>query len=165
MMANQALFWKLHLFFFSLATVARIRDRGMEPTIDEVWIYDTIFKNEKILSLFHPKTMHVIDYTQEWDKGRDNAYFPEYKSTVAKFFNVDCNTTTGFFKIGDLESGALMTLKFKTMPYANNKYHMSEPFYIYDMIAEITHEGEFTKEVIIKAEDVFKTKRIFVPWH
>lgn len=165
MLANQALFWKLHLFCFSLFTAARIRDKGMEPTLDEVWLFDTLFKNEKIHSLFTPKTFHVIDYNQEWDQGRNNAYFPEYRTTIAKFFNVDCNTTTGMYKFGDLESGAMMTVHFKTMPYANNKYNMSEPFYIYDMYAEITHEGEYHKETIIKAEDVFRTKRIFVPWH
>lgn len=42
---------------------------------------------------------------------------------------------------------------------------MSDPFFIYDMYAEITHEGEYSKEVIVKAEDVFKTKRIYVSWH
>jgi hypothetical protein len=165
MMANQALFWKLHLFCFGLFTASRIRDKGFEPTIDEVWLYDTIFKNPKILSLFTSKTMHVIDYDQEWDKGRENPYFPEVRTTIAKFFNADSNTSTGFFKFGDLESGALMTLHFRTMPYANNKYHISEPYYIYDMYAEITHEGDYEKVELIKAEDVFKTKRIFVPWH
>ena len=62
LMANQALFWKLHLFFFSLFTVTRIRDRGLEPTIDEVWLFDSMFKHKKIKELFSPKTFHVIDY-------------------------------------------------------------------------------------------------------
>ena len=158
MMMNQALIWKIHFFFFSLFTVTRIRDRGFEPTLDEVWLFDTLLKNEKIHSLFTSKTWHVIDYHQEYDEGLDNAYFPEYKTTIAKFFNTDCNTTSGFYKFGDVESGAMMTINFRTMPYANNKYNLSEPFYIYDMVAEITHEGEYTKEVIIKPEDVFKTK-------
>jgi len=39
-MFNQALIWKIHFFFFSLATLARIRDKGAEPTIDEVWVLD-----------------------------------------------------------------------------------------------------------------------------
>lgn len=165
MLANQALFWKLHLFCFSLFTAARIRDKGLEPTLDEVWLFDTLLKNEDIHRLFTAKTWHVIDYNQEWEQGRENPYFPECRTTLAKFFNVDCNTTTGFYKFGDLESGALMTLHFKTMPYANNKYHMTEPFYIYDMYAEITHDGDFQRVDLIKAEDVFKTKRIFVPWN
>lgn len=69
------------------------------------------------------------------------------------------------YKFGDVESGATMTVNFKTMPYANNRYNMTEPFYIYDLVAEITHNGEYHKEHLIKAEEVFRTKRIFVSWH
>lgn len=165
LMASQALIWKIHFAFFTLATLARIRDRGAEPTIDEVYILDTIFKNEKLNKLFTPETYHVIDYDQEFDSGRDEVKFPEYADSVAKFFNVDCNTTTGRYKFGDLESGAMMTLHFKTMPFANNKYYFTEPFLVYDLKAEVSHNGEFFTEHIIKEEEVLKTKRIFVPWH
>lgn len=164
-MAQQALFWKFHLVMFSLFSFTRIRDRAVEPIIDEIFILDTIFKNKKISESFSPETYHVIDFDQNWDEGRDNPYFPEYRTSAAKFFNVDSNTTTGFYKMGDVETGAMMTLHFKTMPFANNRYNFSEPFYVYDMWAEITKDGEFTKEHIIKAEDVLKTKRIFVTWH
>lgn len=165
LMAHQALFWKVHLFCFGLFTATRIRDKGAEPTVDEVNILDTIFGHEKLKKLFTAETYHVIDYNQEWDKGRDNPYFPEYRTNTAKFFNTDCNTTTGFYKFGDVESGAMMTLHFKTMPYSNNKFTFTEPFLIYDMWAEVTHDGEFSVERIVKAEDVLKTKRIFVMWH
>jgi hypothetical protein len=40
LMFNQALIWKLHFAFFTMATMARIRDKGAEPTIDEVWVLD-----------------------------------------------------------------------------------------------------------------------------
>jgi hypothetical protein len=168
LMAHQALFWKVHLFCFSLFTATRIRDRGAEPTIDEVFILDTIFQHDKLKDLFTADTYHVIDYNQEFDSGSDKtvtSYFPEYKTRVAKFFNTDCNTTSGYYKFGDVESGAMMTLNFKTMPFANNKFHFSEPFFVYDMWAEITHNGEYHVERIIKAEEVLKTKRIFVSWH
>lgn len=165
LMAHQALFWKTHLFFFGLFTITRIRDRGAEPTIDEVNVLDTIFENKKIREYFSPETYHVIDFDQEFDKGTDNPLFPTYNTKTARFFNTDCNTTTGFYKFGDVESGAMMTLHFKTMPFANNKFHFSEPFLIYDMKAEITHEGELHTEHILKAEDVLKTKEIFVTWH
>jgi len=56
--------------------------------------------------LFTPETYHVIDYDQEWDEGRQNALFPEYEHVTARFFNADTNTTTGSYKIGDVESGA-----------------------------------------------------------
>lgn len=165
LMASQAFVWKLHFFMGTAALLARIRDKGAEPTIDEIHLFDTIFANEKLKTLFTPQTFHVIDYDQEWDEGFSNPYFPEYRTKLARFFNTDSNTTTGMYKIGDVESGATMTLKFKTMPYSNGKYHFTEPFLIYDMQATISHEGKVTTEHIIKAEDVLKTKSIFVPLH
>ena len=124
-----------------------------------------MFANKKIAEHFTPETFHVIDYNQEWDKGTNHPFFPEYKTTAAKFFNTDTNTTSGFYKFGDVESGAMMTLHFKTMPYSNNKYHFSEPFLVYDLVAEVTKDGEYFKEHLVKADEVLKTKRIFVPWH
>lgn len=165
MMFNQALIWKIHLAFFGAAAAARIRDKGAEPTVDEIAVLDTVFKNEKIRSLFSPETYHVLDFDQEWDQGRENPMFPEYRTSAAKFFNSDCNTSTGKYEFGDVDSGAMMTLHFKTMPYSNNKYNFSEPFLIYDMWAEIKHDGQYHVEHIVKAEDTLKTKEIFVVWH
>lgn len=165
LMAHQALFWKVHLFCFGIFTVARIRDRGAEPKVDEVQILDTVFAHDKLKKLFTPTTYHVIDYNQEWDAGRDNPLFPEYSTSIAKFFNTDCNTTTGFYKFGDVESGAMMTLHFKTMPFANNKFNFSEPFLIYDLKAEVIHDGKSYEEQIIKADEFLRTKKIFVTWH
>lgn len=62
LMLNQALIWKIHFGFFTLATLARIRDKGAEPTIDEVWVLDQVFKNEKLNKLFTPETYHILDY-------------------------------------------------------------------------------------------------------
>ena len=146
LMTPHALIWKIHFAFFSLATITRIRDKGAEPTIDEIYILDTIFGNDKLNKLFTPDTYHVIDYDQEWDEGRENPLFPEYQKTSAKFFNADTNTTTGVYKFGDVESGATMTLHFKTMPYSNNKYHFTEPFLIYDLKADVTHNGKVFTE-------------------
>ena len=165
MMFNQALIWKFHFFTFALTTAARIRDKGAEPTMDEIWVLDTIFANEKLRKYFSPRTYHVIDYDQEWDEGLDNPYFPEYRTPAARFFNNDTNCTTGRYKFGDLESGATMTLHFKTMPFANNRYYFSEPFMVYDMWAEVQADGEYFTEHIVKAEEILKTKRIFVIWH
>lgn len=165
MMFDQALIWKIHTAFFATITATRIRDKAAEPTIDEIAVLDTLFANEKIKSLFSPESYHVIDYDQEWDQGRDHPMFPEYRTPSAKFFNVDTNTTTGKYQIGDLESGAQMTLHFKTMPYSNNKYNFTEPFLIYDMWAEISHDGQYHVEHIVKAEDTLKTKEVFVIWH
>jgi hypothetical protein len=164
-MASQALIWKIHFAAGTLAVLSRIRDKGREPTIDEVHVLDTVFGNEKLRALFSPESYHVIDYDQEWEAGLDNPYFPEYRTNVASFFNADMNTTQGSYKMGDLESGATMTLHFKTMPFSNNRYNFTEPFFIYDMWAEVNHNGKYFTEHLVKAEDVMKTKRIFVVWH
>ena len=163
LMVTQGMIFKIHFAFFGMATLARIRDKGAEPTVDEVFVLDSIFKNEKLSALFSPTTYHVIDFDQEFD-GR-NALFPEYQTTAAKFFNTDSNSTAGMYKIGDVESGAMMTVNFKTMPYSNNKYNFTEPFLIYDMKAEVSHEGEVFTETLIDEKDVLKTKAVFVPWH
>ena len=165
MMLSHAPLWKIHFFAAACMTASRIRDRGAEPTVDEVFVLDTLFANEKLRGLFSPETYHVMDFDQEWEADRSNPLFPEYRQNVAKFFNVDCNTTTGRFKIGDVESGATMTLHFKTMPYSNNKFNFTEPFLVYDMFAEVSHNGEYFTEHLIKAEDTLRSKRIFVTWH
>lgn len=165
MMFAQAPIWKIHFLASTMILAARIRDKGAEPTIDEVALLDTVFKNEKLNKLFTPETYHVIDFDQEWEAGRGNLYFPEYRTSVAKFFNVDCNTTEGRYKFGDVESGAMMTLHFKTMPFSNNKYNFTEPFMVYDMMAEVSHEGEYFTEHLVKAEEHLRSKRIFVLWH
>ena len=54
LMASQALVWKVHFAFGTLALLSRVRDKGMEPTIDEINVLDTIFANEKISQLFSP---------------------------------------------------------------------------------------------------------------
>lgn len=135
-------------------------------------LLDTIFENETIRKYFSPETYHVIDYHQEFDEGIDGKKFPDYDTQIARFFNTDTNTTTGFYKMGDVETGATMTLdvrnkllKFKTMPYADNRYNLTEPFLIYDLKAKIMHEGNVISERIIKEEDVLAVKKIFVVWH
>lgn len=40
MMFAQAPIWKIHFFASVMITAARIRDKGAEPTIDEVWVLD-----------------------------------------------------------------------------------------------------------------------------
>ncbi|CAI2379827.1 unnamed protein product [Moneuplotes crassus] len=97
-----------------------VLNKQLRTAVDEVNVLDTIFSDEKKKKLFTLETYHIVDYNQEWDKGCDNPYFPEFKTTIAKFFNTDFNTTNGFYKFEDVESGAMMTLHFKTMPFANN---------------------------------------------
>lgn len=43
MMASQAAIWKIHCCVSTLALLARIRDKGAEPTVDEVNVLDQVF--------------------------------------------------------------------------------------------------------------------------
>lgn len=99
----------------------------------------------------------------EFDKGRENPLFPQYSTKLARFFNADTNCTTGWMKLGDLETGALVTVNFKTMPYSANQFFWSDPFLVYDLVVEITHKGQFRVEHLIKSEEVLEAKKIFVP--
>ena len=66
-------------------------------------------------------------------------------------------------KFGDLETGAIVTCHFKTMPYSANQYTYAEPFLVYDMVAEVASNGEYHVEHIIKAEETLQSRKIFVP--
>jgi len=76
-----------------------------------------LYKNEEITKHFSEETMHILDYDCEFDKGMPCAEkFPEFKNRVFKFFNNDTSMASGMFKMGDVESNATMSLKYKTMP-------------------------------------------------
>ena len=69
-------------------------------------------EHPEIGALFKPETIHILDYDLEYDEGYpDEAKFPEFNNSVFRFFNSDTSMCTGFFKFGDLESGATMNLK------------------------------------------------------
>ena len=127
------------------------------------WLRDYLLKHPVVAQHLKMESHHVIDFNMEYDKGLDNAYFPEYRTRLARFFNTDSNTCTGFMKFGDLENGSIVTAHFKTMPTSANQYFYSDPFYVYDMVVEIVNNGEYKAEHVIKAEEVLQGKRIFVP--
>jgi hypothetical protein len=59
-----------------------------------------------------------LDYDLEYDKGLPcPEKFPEFNNKVWRFFNTDTSMATGYFKMGDVETGAVMHLK------VNNYYH------------------------------------------
>jgi len=163
LLSHQHLFFMNGFLYMFVASFARIFSKTEEPKLDEIWLRDLLLKNEKIAPYLKMNTHYVIDFQMEYDKGLDSPYFPEYRTRLAKFFNTDTNTTTGFMKFGDLETGAIVTCHFKTMPYSANQYWYADPFLVYDMVVEVVHNGEIKVEHVIKAEDVLKARRVFVP--
>ena len=91
------------------AGIARVFSKTEEPKVDEIWLTDLLLKDEKIAKFLNINSFYVIDFAMEYDKDLSNPYFPEYRTRLARFFNTDTNTTTGFMKFGDLESGSIVT--------------------------------------------------------
>ena len=99
----------------------------------------------------------------EYDEAYDTNLFPSFNTPLARFFNTDTNTTKGFMKLGDLETGAKITVHFKTMPYSANQFMYSDPFLVYDMVVEINNKGNVETVHAIKAEETLAAKKVFVP--
>ncbi len=134
-----------------------------EPKLDEVWLFDLLLNHEKTKSHLKKGSFHVIDFNMEFENGTSNPLFPQYETALAKFFNSDNNCTTGWMKLGDLETGSLVTVNFKTMPYSANQFNYADPFLVYDMSVDINHKGKIETHQIIDPEEVLLTKKIFVP--
>jgi len=141
----------------------RLRDRTLDPDLKETYLRDMLYKNQEITQLFNEETIHVIDYECEFDKEIDYEKFPEYNTRAWKFFNTDSGLTTGHFTFGDVESGATMNLKFKTMPAPGRfRYQVGEPFYFYDLRADVLHNGVYKEVVLVDEKETLKRIRPFL---
>lgn len=149
--------------FSAVASVARVLSKTEEPKLDEIWFIDLVLNHEILQHHLKKGSFHVIDFDMEYEKDTLNPLFPDYNTSLAKFFNTDNNCTTGFIKVGDLSTGSLVNFKFKTMPYSANQYTYADPFLVYSLIAEINSKGKTETIEIIKPEEVLKSKRPFVP--
>jgi hypothetical protein len=152
------------LYVYSVVSAAawyyRVRDRVSHPEYDELGIKDLLYANETISKYVNDKSAYVIDVHQEYDRFNLQE-FPEYgKSALARFFNVDCNTTTGYLKMCDLETDARLTVHFKTMPWSDEKFACTHPFLLTSLWAEINCKGVIEKVVLIDPAKV--NKRPFV---
>lgn len=55
------------------------------------------------------------------------------------------------------------TMQVKTMPvHGEWRYQVGEPFYFYDLRAEVVHEGKYKEIVLIDEEEVLAKKRPFL---
>ena len=58
--------------------------------------------------------------------------------------------TTGEYVFGDVESNAVVRIKFHTMPVrGDSRYNVGEPFYFFDMKAELNHNGVFEEIIMV----------------
>lgn len=131
--------------------------------------------------MFDEETMHILDYECEFDKGYKNAEkFPEYNNRVfnkhiSRFGDSSILILQWLLAIsrwGMLSLEQLWPWKywnyfnssqFKTMPIPGPfRYQVGEPFYFYDLRAEITHDGTFKEVVIVDEKETLKQKRPFL---
>lgn len=141
----------------------RLRDKTLDPDLKETYLRDMLYKNAEFSKFFTEETMHIIDYDCEFDREIDYVKFPEYNNSSWKFFNTDTGLTTGFFKLGDVETGATATLKFKTMPAPGRfRYQVGEPFYFYDLRADVLHNGVYQEVVLVDENECLKRIRPFL---
>ena len=123
----------------------RIKMKQRDPELPETHLKEMIHSHEKLGELFKVETTSCINYQVDWDYAYpDTQKFPEFDNKLFKMFNTDGWFTKGTITYGDVDSGALATFKFKTMPIRKaNRYLVGEPYYFYDLRAEVNHNGEF----------------------
>ena len=113
--------------------------------------------------LFKVETTSILDYKVEWERGMDLDKFPEFNNELFRFCSTDGSTTTGKIAFADVESGASLVLKFKTMPVRGyNKYFVGEPFYFYDVRGELIQNGELEEVVLVDEQKELKKVRPFL---
>lgn len=141
----------------------RWRDRSADPEIEETYLRTIIHENPRVQELFSVDTMHVLDFDCEYAPMPDAEDFPEFQNPLFRFFNTDGNMTRGHFVFGDLESNATMRLTFETMPVVGKaRFSLGEPFYFFDVQAEITHNGMLEKVVLVDRAESLKKFRPFL---
>lgn len=141
----------------------RWRDRSADPEIEETFLRAIIDDNERIQELFSVETMHVMDFECEYQPFPDDLEFPEFNNKFFRFFNTDSNMTKGHFVFGDLESNATMRVTFETMPVVGKaRLSLGEPFYFFDVKAEITVNGVMENLVLVDRAESLKKYRPFL---
>lgn len=147
-----------------LTLSTRTRDKTIDPDFKETYLRDLIYNHPEISKLFKDSSIHVLDYDFDYDKGFPcEKEFPEFSNKLFRFFNSDTSMCSGHFVFGDVESGATMTLNFKTMPVAGKfRYQVGEPFFFYDVVAQINHGGEYKEVVVVDRADSLKKYRPFL---
>lgn len=141
----------------------RMRDKTADPEIEETHFRALLESNERIRELFQVETMHVLDYDCDYSPMPCEEEFPEISNKYFKFFNADGNFTHGHYVFGDLESGATMRVDFQTMPVGGRyRFRLEEPYYFFDVRAEITHNGVIEEVILVDREETLRKVRPFL---
>lgn len=148
----------------SLILYTRVRDRTEDPIPEETFVREMLHSNEKLGKLFKVESTQILDYECDYDQGfLDFKEFPEFDNSLFKFFACDGSTTKGNYTFGDVESNAVVKLSFKTMPVrGENRYMVGEPFFFYEVNAELNCNGVCEEFDIVNKEETLKKYRPFL---
>lgn len=164
------LFWPLDLSFKVMTLIPlcglwiRVKGKVVDPEIEETYLRELLRQNMTISKYFSEETLHLLDFHCEYIPGFPNMEeMPEYKNTIYRFFNNDTYMTEGHMVVGDLESGAMMKVKFQTMPVrGDSRFQVGEPFYFFDVTAEINVNGVYEKVVVVDRKKSLENYRPFL---
>lgn len=152
--------FKLMTWTTLMCFYTRLRDKTADPDIEETHFRALLEENPRINELFQVETMHVLDFDCEFLPMPDAEEFPEVKNKFFRFFNTDGNMTGGHYVFGDLETGATMRIDFQTMPVGGRyRFRLEEPFYFFDVKAQITHNGIVEDLVLVDREETLRKVR------
>lgn len=142
----------------------RYKNKSLDPDLPETKFLEMIFTNPQIKKYFNNNSTVLLDFECDYQKGFPSAEeFPEFENAVFRFFNGDTNMTKGRYVFGDLENGATMRIDFETMPVrSESRFQVGEPFYFFDVVANITHKGVFQKVVVVDRAQTLKYIRPFL---
>jgi len=105
-----------------------------------------------------------MDFNLEWIKEfPDEVEFPEFKNKYFRFFANDPSMAKGHITLGDVESEAIVNIKFETMPVRGvNHLTVGEPFYFFDVKAELCVNGEYEEIVLVDRNESLRHYRPFL---
>lgn len=138
-----AFFYKALTFTSSSILTMRVMNKTVEPESPETYLREMIHTHSQLKDLFQVESTTTLDYRLDYVKQYpDVEKFPEFNNNVYRFMNNDGNFQEGEYTFGDVESGAMMRVTFKTMPIRRKfKLLLGEPTFLYSVKAELNHNG------------------------
>ena len=160
-------FWPLSFGFKFMTLIPvgtmiwRLKEKSADPAFPETYLRDMIQNHPELRKSFAVETMTTLDYDFDHiHEFPDINEFPEFDNRLYKFLNSDGNLGIGHFVFADVGSGATMRIDFQTMPVRGNfRYQVAEPFFMFDVVADVNKNGVHERVVLIDRKETLKEVR------
>lgn len=142
----------------------RVHIKTQIPEAPETFIRELLHTHSKLGPLFKVETTSTIDFKNEYVKEYpDQERFPEFNNEIHRFMNSDGWFTQGEYTFGDVESNAVVRLKYKTMPIRRKyRFIVGEPIFMYSVVGELNHGGQFEEIVLVDEKVSLKKHRPYL---